>query len=99
MRPCSDPSLKHQSRIKTVSFNVGMVLYPNPCKDFMNLELKTGVISKIEVYSKDGRMIWSQNSTETINEMKIETHQLPQGVYILLLYTPESVISAKFLKE
>jgi hypothetical protein len=71
-----------------------MVIYPNPAKNelFIKSELP---IKKVEVYSLTGSLMVSENNfNETIN-----VSALPQGVYILKVYTGKGLVISKVVKK
>ena len=69
-------------------------IYPNPAKDelFITSEL---LIKKVEVYSITGSLLLSDNN---FNE-KISVSTLPQGVYMVKVYTNEGLAVRKIVKE
>jgi len=70
-----------------------LVIYPNPAKDevFIKSELPN---RKIEILDLTGRIVmFLQNGASTIN-----VSALPQGVYMLKVYTDSGVVIAKMVK-
>jgi len=69
-------------------------IYPNPTNDelFIISELP---IRKVEIYSSTGAMLLFENN---FNE-KISISTLPQGVYVVKIYTENGLIVSKVVKE
>ncbi|MCL2649496.1 MAG: T9SS type A sorting domain-containing protein [Candidatus Azobacteroides sp.] len=69
-------------------------IFPNPAKDeiFIKSELP---ITKVEIYTLTGRLLLSENN---FNE-KISVSALPQGVYMVKIYTNEGLAVSKIVKE
>ncbi|MCW5515553.1 DUF5060 domain-containing protein [Muriicola sp. Z0-33] len=68
-------------------------LHPNPAIDFINAEIigSEGEISKMLIYDIAGSLVLSYNNTNAIIQSKgvykIDTSNLPTGVYLLKAYT------------
>ena len=68
-------------------------LHPNPATCFINAEITKGnaEISKILIYTVSGSLVKSYHNTETMmvtkGVYKIDTSQLPAGIYLLKAYT------------
>ena len=69
-------------------------LFPNPAKDeiFISSELQ---INKVEVYSLTGLLLLSDNNFNK----KISVSTLPQGVYMVKVYTNDGVAIIKVVKK
>jgi hypothetical protein len=69
-------------------------IFPNPVKDeiFIKSDL---VIEKVEIYSLSGNLLLLENK---FNE-KISVCALPQGIYLLKVYTDKGVAVSKVVKE
>ena len=77
----------------TIPFE-GLKVYPNPVKQGHVIYLQTGDITsdeiEIKMFSTGGSKLYSktyQNNAQ--RRIEIETHNLPKGVYILHMETPE----------
>lgn len=70
-----------------------LIVYPNPFKDVLQLDLNED-IDKIEIFSIDGRVVYS-----SINEKTISTSSLPAGVYYLSVNTKSSHYINKIVKK
>ena len=69
-------------------------IFPNPTKD--EIFIKSNLpIEKVEIYSLTGVLMLSEtNFTE-----KISVSALPQGVYLLKIYTDKGLAVSKVVKE
>ena len=69
-------------------------IYPNPTKDeiFIKSDLQIG---KVEIFSLTGIILMTENNFTG----KISVSALPQGVYLLKVYTDKGLVVNKILKE
>ncbi|AXY78539.1 T9SS C-terminal target domain-containing protein [Paraflavitalea soli] len=67
----------------------GMLIYPNPVKDILNLTVKTTQIGqlKIEIIDNSGRLMKQEvkNILPGSNSFSIQTKELTAGVYQLII--------------
>ena len=92
----TSPTLVPCSQLSTVSFyEKGLVFYPNPVKDELNINDVTDIQS-FKIFNVLGQKILQGE----VRENKIDLSQLNNGVYIGLFYkTNGQVITCKFIKE
>ena len=71
-------------------------VYPNPVKDELTIDNGQLTIERIEIVDFAGRTVetWRAASLQQIN-----VSNLAQGVYIIKMYTNDSVIVRRFVKE
>jgi hypothetical protein len=99
LKPCSDPSLKHQSKLNKLSHSNGIKMYPNPCYTELTIELDGLNFSKINIYSTSGQTVYSNIlNSENPDVLVVPTNQLPPGVYIIIIQTKDGFVNAKFVK-
>jgi len=69
-------------------------VYPNPTKDeiFIKTDLQ---VKRVEIYSLTGALLLTENNFSG----KISVSTLPQGVYMVGVYTSEGVMVSKVVKE
>ena len=73
-----------------------LTAYPNPANT--SFEITTDnkqIIKKIEIYSIEGKLINEQNFTE--NNVKVNSSQLPTGLYIIKVQTNKEQFCKKLL--
>ncbi len=70
-------------------------LYPNPVKDFLSID-SPEVITKIIVFSVDGKKIMEQNG---LKDSKIDLEFLNKGLYFINVQTKSTTKTIKFIKE
>lgn len=68
-------------------------IYPNPSKDYFNISTPS-VIKKIEVYNLMGKLSKTNN-----NSKNISISELPNGMYILKIYSEEKIHFNKVIKN
>ena len=69
-------------------------LYPNPVTNILTIESKNVAISKVEIYSILGEKIKEINS----NFGSITTDNLPNGIYIIRIYSEKGMVMKKTIK-
>ena len=69
-------------------------LYPNPVTNILTIESKNVTISKVEIYSILGKKIKEINS----NFGSITTDNLPNGIYIIRIYSEKGMVMKKTIK-
>ncbi len=72
----------------------GVMVYPNPTSDRMVVDVRS-TVHQIDVYDYAGKRIRSINQPNR----EIEVSNLPTGLYIMKVYTPEGVLTTKFVKQ
>jgi hypothetical protein len=75
--------------------NSKISIYPNPVTDFFTVSLKNNKTpSRVEVYSIIGKKLFQIENTNKVN-----TQELPKGIYILKVYDDQNIYSNKIIKE
>ena len=69
-------------------------IYPNPTSETLTIECKEN-INQIEVIDIVGKVVLQ----ETSNKKQINTQNLPNGKYILKIYTDKGIAIQSFIKE
>ena len=71
-----------------------IAIYPNPVKN--ELFIKTDLpVTKVEISSLTGALLLVENNVSG----KISVTSLPQGIYVLKVYTNKGIITSKIMKE
>jgi hypothetical protein len=71
-----------------------IIIYPNPSKDVLTIDSEIQ-LTKVEIYSLLGKKV-----KEVETDFKaISTHNLPQGIYIVKIYSENGFIFKKILKS
>ncbi len=75
------------SDVRVVEIDIersGILLYPNPVsKDIRVLNIKADIISKIEVYSASGRLMFSKAYIERTSHAVLDIGTFPKGIYFV----------------
>jgi len=87
---------------KQISLDAGVV-YPNPVKNDAQITVKMTTASElnIELYSMTGQLIYTNTEPVSIGEttVLISASQLPEGIYLLKIYTREGqILTRKLVK-
>ncbi len=80
--------------VKDSFFKNAITIYPNPVKDILIINSKIQ-ITKVEIYSVLGKKV-KEIKTE-FNSIK--TSELPQGIYIVKIYSEKAYTTKKILKR
>ena len=72
-------------------------IYPNPSTDFINVSLNKTQTSIVNIMDGTGKMILTE--TMGSNTLQIPVHQLPNGMYTILIMGERSSDSRKFIKQ
>ena len=78
----------------------GIVIYPNPARELINLLLPAAsgnMMTRLEVYSMDGRKYLEQSTCLTRTELDISS--LPTGMYFLRVISKDGARTGKFVKD
>lgn len=86
MQDCSSSSIDEQ--------DVEMKIYPNPAKDYLKVELPSGIVNSIYIYSNVGTVVRSEKPGSNL----INTSDIVSGSYVIKVVTPQKIYFKKFLK-
>lgn len=75
-------------------YSSDIVLYPNPVKDILQINVLEDKIVSIEISDVTGRKIYLPLKENTIN-----VSSLPSGLYFIKIKTEKGMISEKFIKK
>lgn len=71
----------------------GLVVYPNPTTDFLNIKATNQEIEKVLIFDLSGKLLFSEKST------RIDVRHLPSATYIISVKTATALKSFKFIKQ
>ncbi|NCC88229.1 MAG: T9SS type A sorting domain-containing protein [Clostridia bacterium] len=79
------------TQVLEIAINNPMECFPNPVIDFLTVRtgFKTGVKINLFVYNANGQVVY-QNSQLNQNEIKVDLHNLSQGIYHLAIIENET---------
>jgi hypothetical protein len=107
-----DPSFDHQLGIDDLSVTprstptgikkvagekAGLLVYPNPVNNVINLEISNIVPSSIEVFDMTGRRVISKAIDTNVSAMDVAG--LPKGLYMVKVKGAGKTVTSKFLKN
>lgn len=70
--------------------NMEIKIYPNPASDFINVEMKNQIDSKVRIYNSCGSMI-----SEATNKTRIDISEYPSGLYFISILTGNNSYTKK----
>jgi hypothetical protein len=87
---------------KNISLSSGMIAYPNPFDQILNInpgpEYHQKIV-KIDVYDLNGRLMYSKKQMFNDIEITLDLSSLPSGMYVLKVSSGTSVNQSKILKK
>ncbi len=99
-----DPNASALSGVSSFDFSTlsveenqltNLAVYPNPAKDFVNIQHNEVALQKIEIYSMNGQLIHSQSN----NLERIDVNTLKSGLYIMKLYAANTSKTIKLIRQ
>ncbi|HPQ07712.1 MAG TPA: T9SS type A sorting domain-containing protein [Bacteroidia bacterium] len=92
---CSDTSACQViTAISGISVSNQIQIYPNPANEFIYID-GVNPMSKIEMYDAIGKLIITEKVIS--NSIKLNTHNLDEGVYFIRITSNESVLNKKVI--
>ena len=73
-------------------------IYPNPSDREINIET-LALIQNIRIYDLHGRIVISQNNSDSNMNLKLDVSNLSKGIYLIKLETSEGQFTQKLIKE
>ncbi len=80
-----------------ITAKIDFDIFPNPARDYLQIRKNNFDNSIIELYDETGRLISKYMINERLNQLDISC--LQQGVYILILYYNNTLLTRKIIKE
>jgi len=84
---CGEIGMEHESPVQV---NV----YPNPFDDYIRIDVPNSVQTEVNLYDISGRSV----ANYSLNGNTLSTHNLPSGMYTLVVRTEKGVASRKVVK-
>lgn len=78
--------------------NVSFIVYPNPAKNLLTISADAIITGTARVIDLNGRIVWRSKLSAT-NEEKIDISDLSEGVYQLVIDTPQGTVIKKIVKK
>lgn len=82
--------------VNDVSLDNETILYPNPSTDELFIKCKTNLL-KVSIYSQTGSLLKTFNFDTNSNEVKVNTNDLPKGLYLFKLQNDSKNIWKKVI--
>ena len=84
----NDTATTHAKRATTdIAGDAALTVYPNPTDDLLYIELSGAGIATVALYDLQGRMVYSQNPSNSPAEHSptatVNMRNIPAGVYVL----------------
>lgn len=94
---CSSQGIYKLSNNSTSTINDVQII-PNPANDFVTIETESIPISKIELFSGTGQMVFSKENIKGINQWKVDVRNFDAGLYLIKLSCgPSEIFYSKFV--
>lgn len=75
-----------------------IVAYPNPCSDFLSVNLNSTEQTDLKLLNAFGQVVYSETTSEQ-NLVKIDLSLLPAGVYVLETMVNNEISTSKIVKK
>jgi hypothetical protein len=88
--------------IENISDDAGVIIYPNPASDELNIQLTDSQdkISEVTLINIFGETVSARKvNTDTTRKITLSAKSLPDGIYFLRLQTQQKTITAKVLRN
>ncbi|MBP6456354.1 MAG: T9SS type A sorting domain-containing protein, partial [Chitinophagaceae bacterium] len=72
-------------------------LYPNPCKEYINLDISNELNSNVEIIDLQGKVVFNKSINE--NYLSIDLRNFPVNIYFLKIQQGDKSIIKKFIKN
>jgi Secretion system C-terminal sorting domain len=87
------------SSTNDVKVAFGVQISPNPTSDMVNIRLKEGEISRIELFDLNGRLVLVQNNVAT-PQATVNLSGVTAGMYMVRVYnTNNAVVNSRLVKQ
>ncbi|MCO6495278.1 MAG: T9SS type A sorting domain-containing protein [Bacteroidetes bacterium] len=86
------------SSIHSISFSNGILSFPNPFENFIQINLIIPDTYSISLYSAGGKTVFEGKTNSLDYSFTISTQNLSSGVYYLKLNNGKHIFAAKFIK-
>lgn len=77
----------------------GLKVYPNPVINELTINTSENFITKLQVYSVLGKMLWQNNNVSINTNHTVDFSNLPTGIYILKVFSDEKQKSFRIIKQ
>ncbi len=77
----------------------GITLFPQPTTDVLTLKSKRDKILGYKIISLEGKILSSDNSFDSTNEIAIPVSKISAGIYFVTIDTKNGVVIEKFIKQ
>jgi hypothetical protein len=81
--------------VETILAETSFTIYPNPASDQFTISSGQLTINKIEIFNLPGETVFTEKP-QTLN-FKLQTLNLPNGIYIIRAYTEEGIFQQKLV--
>jgi len=89
-------TLKVATRINKLHA-VGLKLWPNPVGNSLTIRSEEGDIKSVRIVSINGRTVFERNTTCKFETLNLSS--LPDGMYIVTVFTKNKVFTSKIIKK
>ncbi len=78
---------------KEIAKEKELTLYPNPSKELLFMEIENPILSRIQIFNSQGRLLWDKEEVPS----SIDVSALPNGAYFLKISNSKGVQSKRFM--
>ena len=75
-----------------------IMMYPNPTTDNLNISIENpDKFKTLRIINMNGELVFEQNITQSL--FQVSTADLPQGIYFVQIYSENTVVIEKIIKQ
>lgn len=98
-RNCTEKEVDARGKTQkgSTSISTDIALYPNPVKDWINIQSNGQKVEKIKIYDVTGELIHVQN-TSSNSQISVDVTGFNAGTYFLSIQLDKEAITKRFIK-
>lgn len=96
LSPVSNAYVYDATGINDIEINNNIIIYPNPTKDYLNIESADFSVKRIQVMDITGKLMLTVENYG-IHQHFINVQDFPKGIYILRIYTEKGFENKRFI--
>ena len=87
--------------VTTLFSNNNINVFPNPAGNRLTVQSETAVFYGLEIYNPVGEKVLTTplKTDPDFRQTDIDIHSLSPGIYFLRMFSPEKVVTGKFVKN
>jgi hypothetical protein len=84
---------------ESVKMNTGLILFPNPVPNVLNLRFPVQTTGCVQIISLDGKILHHESISNKSIDFHFDVSKLKKGFYFCIINTGEKIETVKFTKQ